>query len=186
MEGHAFERLEDIKGGFGQGYVGTMLLHRMGHPQVPSANLTKPRMAVLIISALTSREGWALPELGNVRPASSSRDSADLSSFSFSLKLVLEPSIRLFFPARGVALAAGNEAENEAELPNADAAATEQLPGAPDLAVILTTMQQGFTSLSGDMQGLSDKVNRMAIRSRRKCRDWSPNRTDCSMLWIHG
>ncbi len=44
LQGRAFECLEDIKGAQMAILTRAMLelLHRMGHPQGPSANLTKP------------------------------------------------------------------------------------------------------------------------------------------------
>ncbi len=81
LQGRAFECLEDIKGA--QMAISTRamleLLCRMGHPQTQSANLTKPRMAALIVGALVLREGWATSVLGNVHLASSSQDLTDLS-----------------------------------------------------------------------------------------------------------
>ncbi len=149
LQGHPFECLEDIKGA--QTVISTRamleLLRRMGHCQTQSANLTKPWMAALIVGALVLREGWATSVLGNVHLASSSRDSTDLSSLVFGLELSMEPPVRLFFPAGGVVPAAAKEPGNEAVLPNANAAAAEQPSGAPDLAAILTIMQQGFTEL---------------------------------------
>ncbi len=119
------------------------LLRRMGCPQGPAANLTKPRMAALITGALVPHEGWATAVLGNVRLASSNRDSADLSTLAFGLELSMEPPVHLFFPAGGVvpAAVAGNGPENEVAPPNAEAAATER---PLDLVAILATMQQGF------------------------------------------
>ncbi len=87
---------------------------------------------------------------GQVRLASSTRDLADLSSLSFGLELVLEPPTRLFLPARGVALAAGNGPGNEAALPYADAAAAEihpQLAGADMAAILVAITAQGQQSL---------------------------------------
>ncbi len=183
LQGRAFECLEDIKGA--QTAISTRamleLLRRMGSPQGPSANLTKPRMAALIVSALVPHEGWATAVLGNVRLASSSRDLADLSALAFGLELSVEPPVRLFFPAGGVvpAAVAGNGLENEVAPPNAEAAATER---PLDLAAILATLQQGFArldaasaelksgqaqtvgqlaTLSEDTEGLANKVNRM-------------------------
>ncbi len=184
LEGYAFECLEDIKGV--QVAISTRamleLLRHMGQLHAPSANLTKPRMAALIINALVSHEGWATSELGKVHLASSSWDSPNLPSLAFDLELTSEFPVRLFFPAGGVTRAAEDGPKNGVALPNADAAAAKQLPGVPDLAAILVAVQQGFTqqrtvmeelksgqawmvaqlaTLSGDTVCLSDKVNQM-------------------------
>ncbi len=91
LEGHAFECLEDIKGA--QSAISTRalleLLHRMGQHQASSANLMKPQMTALIVRVLTPCEGWSTSELGNVRLASSSWDSANLSSLIFALSKCL-------------------------------------------------------------------------------------------------
>ncbi len=93
LEGHAFEHLEDIKGV--QVAISTRamleLLRCMGQPQTPSANLTKPQMAALIIGEPVPHEEWAMPEQGNAHLASSSRDSSYLPSLVFGLELTLEP-----------------------------------------------------------------------------------------------
>ncbi len=112
-------------------------------------------MAALIVGALVPHEGWATSELGNICLASSSCDSPNPPSLTFGLELTLDPPVCLFFPARGVTLVAKVGPNNEAHIANADAAATEQPPGAPDLAAILVTMQQGFAELkSGQAQRL--------------------------------
>ncbi len=77
-------------------------------------------------------------------------------------------------------MTAGVGPENGVAHPNSDAAATKQPPGVPNLATILATMQQRFAqqrtvmeelksgqaqtvaqlaTLSGDTEGLADKVN---------------------------
>ncbi len=183
LEGRVFEVLEDIKGTHSTISTRVLLelLRRMGQPQTSSVNLTKPQMAAFIAGALTSHEGWSTSDLGNVHLASSSRDSSDLLSLAFGLELMSESPIRLFFPAGGVP-AVANGPENEAVPPNIDAAATEQPLGTRDLAAILATVQQGFAqqrtvmeelksgqaqmviqlvTLSGDTEGLANKVNQM-------------------------
>ncbi len=177
LQGRVFECLEDIKGAQMAILTRVMLelLRCMGHLQGPSANLMNPQMATLIIGALVPCKGWATAELGNVRLASSSRNSLDLLQLSFGLELGSEPPTRLFFPAGGVAPAAANGPGNEAVLQNADAATTEQLPAAPDLAAILAAIsglsayqdapsaeqKNAIASLSRDTKGLVDKVNRI-------------------------
>ncbi len=93
------------------------LLQRLDHPQTSSANATKLKMAAIIVGALPSHEGWASATLSNVQLASSSRDVADLPSLAFSLELLIESPLRLFFPAGGVLPPA---AEPEVEQQNAN------------------------------------------------------------------
>ncbi len=161
VQGHAFECLEGIKGA--QMAISTRvmleLLRRMGHPQGPIANLMKPQMAALIIGTLVPREGWATSELSNIHLVSSSRDSLDLLLLSFGLELGLEPPTRLFIPAGGVTSAVANVPENEAVPLNAEAAATKQPRGAPDLVAILATMQQGFAQQENAMASLAGDTN---------------------------
>ncbi len=71
--------------------------------------------------------------------------------------LATEAPMRLFFPAGGAVLAAGNGPENEVALPNADAVASEQ-PVAPDLATILATMQHRFTQQRNTIAALKDEL----------------------------
>ncbi len=192
LKDHAFECLEDIKGAQSAISTRVMLesLRHMGHPQTQSANLMKPQMASLIAVVLATPDGWATSALRNVHLASSGWDSANLSSMAFSLELALDSSIRLLFPAGGIVPVVEEGPGNEATPSNTDAAATEQPLGGPDLAAILATMQQGFArqgaalaeqknaiaSLSGDTQGLVDKVN------------WAGNSFEKEehMPWMHG
>ncbi len=90
---HVFERLEDIKGQQSM----SSLLHCLCDPQASTVNLTKPRMAALIVGALVPHEGWAISELGNIRLVSSSHDSPDLLSLTFGLELTSEPQFVCFF-----------------------------------------------------------------------------------------
>ncbi len=142
LGGCAFECLEDINGQ--QSTISSRalleLLHHLGEPLASAANLTKSRMAALIVCALVPHEGWATSELGNICLVSSSHDSPDLPSIAFDLELTSEPQVRLFFPAGGVTLTAEVGPENEVAPPNTDAATTEQQPGAPDLAAILAAI----------------------------------------------
>ncbi len=86
-------------------------------------------------------------------------------------------------------MTAGVGPENRVAHLNSDAATTEQPPGVPNLVTILVTMQQGFAqqrtvmeelksaqaqmvaqlaTLSGDTEGLADKVNRMGNKFKQE------------------
>ncbi len=104
LEGCPFDCLEDVRGQ--QSATSTRalmeLLHRLDCPQTPCANLTKPKMASIIVRALAIHEGWALATLSNVLLATSSRDVADSASLAFSLELSIKSPLQIFFPASGI------------------------------------------------------------------------------------
>ncbi len=122
---------------------------------LPSANLTKPKMASIIVGALATHEGWASAILFNVRLASLSCDVADLTSLAFGLELSSESPLLLFFPAGGIPPQAVDEPEVDAALQDVNGVGPvpPQPPAAPaeQMTAILALLQEQKMAL-GDQK----------------------------------